>query len=229
MKQLNISLRELYKDLNLCCSHYAKWYKRNLLNNSYFKENIDWIYDINNKNTTKGGRYAKNFYISNEFACYIINQCKTVESDIKINTLKKYNLSKKVDITSKFECEFSTMIKNFLKEWNVNIEQQVLCCNKYRLDFVINGNIAVEYDEEHHREKINLIKDELRIKEINEWYNKKTNNESNLIWIRIKKGKEIEGLGKISFELAKQQSLLDCGIYDNYKIDKFIFNEAFEI
>lgn len=220
-KDLINSARELYLELGLDKSHWSRWIKRNMKQNNFFKENKDWW----EFSIIENGNKVEDFKITKNFACYLINQAKTIPSEKKIKVLNKYNLTNKIDVSSNFECEFYSMMVNFLKSWNVSIERQVsVCNNKYRLDFVICGNIVVEYDEEHHKELNNTLKDEERQKEIDDWYNKLTNECSKLIWIRVKKGYEIEALGKISFELAKLQAVIDCGI-NNYKIDDYTFKE----
>ena len=213
-----VSAKELYLGLGLDKSHWSRWYTQNIIKNTYFNENIDWF----SKDIIIYGNKTMDFLISLSMAIHLINSAKTITSNSKIKLLNVIENSTKyvIDVTSKAEIKFKEDLFVFLKPFDVPIETQVSVCeNKYRLDFVVNGNIVVEYDEEHHDYR--STEDNIRTREVNEWYNKKTNGFSELIWVRVKKGNEINGFGEIAFKIAEQQAFIDS--FSKYEIAKFKF------
>lgn len=71
------SFRNLYIKLGLDVSSYAKWIKRNVLENQFFGENKDW-WVLGQKTTTeKGGQKAKDYKITIEFAKHLCMMART--------------------------------------------------------------------------------------------------------------------------------------------------------
>ena len=195
-----VSARELYFGLGLNKAHWSRWSKANILNNMIFKEDMHWVkveVDI-------CGNKTFDFFITESFAVHIINGAKTCGSQAKIQMIEELNLNNKVDIISKPEIEFGEMLERFLKRWNVTIERQYPILN-YRIDFLINGYIAIEYDEEHHDYRID--EDNLRIETINEYIKERFYGCHSIEWVRVKKGEEVEGLSEIIERLVEGESL----------------------
>ena len=79
--------------------------------------------------------------------------------DIKVLTKHTY---------SRFEISFGDQLKQTLKPLNIKVEtQKPMFDGKYRIDFYLpEFNLAIEYDEEHHQQKENKVKDGQREEEI---------------------------------------------------------------
>lgn len=74
-KQL-VSAKELYLGLGLNKAVWARWYKTNIENNEFFKENIDWLGVQHNVE----GNSTKDFAISIDFAKHIAMMARTEKS-----------------------------------------------------------------------------------------------------------------------------------------------------
>lgn len=74
-KQL-VSAKELYLGLGLNKAVWARWYKSNIENNEFFKENIDWLGVQHNVE----GNSTKDFAISIDFAKHIAMMARTEKS-----------------------------------------------------------------------------------------------------------------------------------------------------
>lgn len=74
-KQL-VSARELYIGLGMNKAVWSRWYKTNIENNDFFKENIDWIEVQHHVE----GNSTKDFAISIEFAKHITMMARTEKS-----------------------------------------------------------------------------------------------------------------------------------------------------
>lgn len=196
-----VSARELYRGLGLARTKWTPWSTKNIRKNEFFAENKDWT----EVDLTVYGNKTKDFNISVDFACHLINSAKTIKSDKKIELLNKLGLNDKLDIISKPEIEFKIMLEKILRKWNIPIECQFII-NGYRIDFLINGYIAVEFDEPHHM----MIKknDNVRMKKINNFVKNKFNGEFALEWVRINQGKSLEGISQIIDMLIKNEDLI---------------------
>ena len=74
-KQL-VSARELYLGLGLNKAVWSRWYKTNILENDFFKKNLDWVgvqHDVE-------GNETMDFAISLEFAKHIAMMTRTTKS-----------------------------------------------------------------------------------------------------------------------------------------------------
>lgn len=75
------SARSLYLELGLSEAHYAKWYKKNIVNNEFFLNDEDWFEILTPKvKTPNGGRLSKDFKISLEFAKHLSMMQRTENS-----------------------------------------------------------------------------------------------------------------------------------------------------
>ena len=74
-KQL-VSARELYVGLGMNKAVWSRWYKTNIENNDFFKENIDWIGVQHHVE----GNLTKDFAITLEFAKHIAMMARTEKS-----------------------------------------------------------------------------------------------------------------------------------------------------
>lgn len=71
-----VSARDLYLGLGLDKSQWARWSKKNIEQNDFFKENKDWVgFDI-----VSSGNVTKDFAISLEFAKHIAMMARTEKS-----------------------------------------------------------------------------------------------------------------------------------------------------
>lgn len=73
-----VRARELYDKLGLNKAHWKRWYTINIINNKWFKENIDWVVFTTMVKTSGGGRPTKDFLISLDFAKHI---CMMADTD----------------------------------------------------------------------------------------------------------------------------------------------------
>lgn len=74
-KQL-VSARELYLGLELGKGDWSRWYPRNIINNEFFKENIDWT----GFGVMLNGNETMDFAISLDFAKHIAMMARTEKS-----------------------------------------------------------------------------------------------------------------------------------------------------
>lgn len=72
------SLKNLYAFLELDQSHYKRWYNKNIVNNDFAVENIDYITIRPNGENSKGGRPALEFKLTSDFAKQL---CMTVKNE----------------------------------------------------------------------------------------------------------------------------------------------------
>lgn len=131
------------------------------------------------------------------------------------------------------ELEFCEMLERILTPLGVIIEKQVSVINyKYRIDFIIGGSIAVEYDE-YEAHKYSKESDEKRMNEIDEYIDFMTNGDFGVKWIRIEEGKEFEGISNIFNALVSDgiiessnekneinQATFNDNLFSNYNIQK---------
>ena len=71
-----VSARELYEGLGLDKSNWKRWYKKNILENEYFKENDDWAGFVIMTN----GNETQDFAITLDFAKHIAMMARTEKS-----------------------------------------------------------------------------------------------------------------------------------------------------
>jgi len=62
------TLSALYSFLQLDQSHYKRWYTKNIINNDFATENIDYVIIRPNGENSKGGRPTLDFKLTSDFA-----------------------------------------------------------------------------------------------------------------------------------------------------------------
>lgn len=77
--------RDFYIKLDLELSNWKRWYEMNIIENEYFRENVDWIY---REQTDSGkGRPTKDFIITIRMAKHLALQAKTEKAHLYRNYL----------------------------------------------------------------------------------------------------------------------------------------------
>ncbi len=71
-----VSARDLYIGLELNKAHWKRWYQSNVIENDYFKENVDWVGFA----TMVNGNKTQDFAITLEFAKHIAMMARTNKS-----------------------------------------------------------------------------------------------------------------------------------------------------
>lgn len=196
-KEQIVGGRELHEFLEVG-TEYAKWMTRMI---EYgFEENIDYMVIVKKSRGNKGGRprYDHNLTIPTTLKVISLNS-RNKNSDILYAYLSK--LSNKNVIVHKQprkEYVFGEMLDKITGlEW---LTQYPIDDGKYRLDFYLPSTLIIEYDEcyhEHQKEK-----DIERIHYCREWLNLNGEYENyddkwRIPVIRVKEGKELEGLNRI--------------------------------
>jgi len=78
-KKIN-SAKKLYGELVNDISQWARWYKKNIINSEFFKENEDWWAVDTESSTENGGRVGKDFKITVDFAKHLSMQGKNINA-----------------------------------------------------------------------------------------------------------------------------------------------------
>lgn len=209
-----VNSRDLWVQLGKPQGKFSDWIKRSF-NKISFVEMIDYIKQY--RPLPQGGRPATEYYFTLHMALIMSKMAKNsiTAADIQkyILCLEKIKGRSDVEIVmfheKRFEVEFGDMLKSITGlEWET---QYPIDNGKYRLDFYLKDNLIVEYDEEQH--EWNKIIDDTRIQYCREWLkNEEIDYEPN--WccpvIRVKKGKECDGIRKII------RHLIYCGFYDDF-------------
>jgi very-short-patch-repair endonuclease len=132
---------------------------------------------------------SKNIYILSHLGLLLFLQIADIKKDYSEFISEYFEADEKLNVARiRFEHEFGNLLRTSFYGL-LNIEDQYSCCNnKYRIDFYdIEKRLAIEYDEEHHANRIN--EDINRQKEIEE--------ELGCNFIRVAKGEEFQGINKI--------------------------------
>lgn len=144
-------------------TEFAKWVKRKIAKNN-LKENRDYLicykikdsfdFDFKGKNISK--KITKEYLLDISIAILICDKTKRAEAILKyiydhsnMNNMKEIVFIK----PERRELEFIGKLKEALRGININeYISQYRCCNKYRIDLYIPElNIAIEYDENNHK------------------------------------------------------------------------------
>ena len=132
---------------------------------------------------------VNNIYILSQAGFLLYLQIADIKKDYSDFISKYFETNEKLNVARvRFEHEFGNLLRTSFHGL-LNIEDQYSCCNnKYRIDFYdIEKRLAIEYDEEHH---VNRIQEDInRQKEIEE--------ELGCNFIRVTKGEEFQGINKI--------------------------------
>lgn len=124
------SLRNLYEFLELDQSHYKRWYNKNIVNNDFAVENVDYTIIRLEGENSKGGRPTLEFKLTSDFAKQL---CMTVKNErgkqardyfiaceqgLKIATQKiqstQTDLTPLVDMLSAMTQSITTLINNMI-------------------------------------------------------------------------------------------------------------------
>lgn len=150
-------------------TEFAKWVKRKIAKNN-LKENRDYLicykikdsfdFDFKGKNISKNKMSAlgitKEYLLDISIAILICDKTKRAEAILKyiydhsnMNNMKEIVFIK----PERRELEFIGKLKEALRGININeYISQYRCCNKYRIDLYLPElNIAIEYDEDDHK------------------------------------------------------------------------------
>lgn len=196
----SINARELWTELGKPQGQFNKWAKRKIKDKGFenFKDYIEYKKDIEG-----GGRPSSEYNLNIKTTKTI---CLNENKNPKAVDIYQYLQLMSQDDTSliireqpRLEYQFEEMLRRYYEPFGVLIETQVpVINNKYRIDFVIDGSIAVEYDEEQHEYQID--EDRKRMREIDNWIedNFCSREDWHLKWIRVKEGEEIEGMVEIT-------------------------------
>lgn len=91
------------------------------------------------------------------------------------------------------------MLEKFISKWDIGLEKHVTVCDdNYKIGLLINGYIAINYNDEYEKAIID---------EIDKWVDDVTGGDSALVWIKVQKGKELEGLSDIVSQLVAYEDL----------------------
>lgn len=167
--KLLVSGKELHDKLGIKV-HLSTWFKR--MYEYGFEENID--YSILRSANPNGGIAKIDDYIITinmaEEIC-VVQKKNKMAGEILEYLMKKDNREVMVltkHTSTRFELSFGEQLEETLKPLGIKIKtQKSMFGGKYRIDFYLpEYNLAIEYDEEHHNEEENKIKDKIREEEI---------------------------------------------------------------
>ena len=74
------SAKKLYDEIGLDKSQWARWYKKNIIENEFFLESKDWEVLDTESTTEKGGQVGKDFIITIDFTKHLAMMAKTKNS-----------------------------------------------------------------------------------------------------------------------------------------------------
>ena len=128
-----VSARELYQGLGLDLSQWARWYKKNIISNSFVIDGQDW----EGFDTMSNGNSVKDFAITIDFAKRIAMMAKTEKGE----QFRTYFLECEKIAQNKPTVKLPTTYLEALKELVVKEEQIILLQEKneklqFRSDFV---------------------------------------------------------------------------------------------
>lgn len=181
-KQL-VSARELYLGLGLDKSQWSRWNKKNILNNDFFKENIDWI----GVRLNVEGNETIDFAISLEFAKHIAMMARTEKShqyrNYFIECEKKLNGVNKPKLPSTYKEALIDLLAQVEKNEKLELEnaqqkQQIgeLKPKADYTDIILKSNntvtitqIAKDYGKSGQEMNKILNKMKIQYKQSNQW------------------------------------------------------------
>ena len=89
-----VSARELYLSIGLMANKWSRWFDRNIIRSEFFSEGKDWVGLPFAGTTVLGGKVARDFAISIDFAKHLALMAKTAKGHFYRNYL--INLEKHV-------------------------------------------------------------------------------------------------------------------------------------
>lgn len=187
---------------------YTHWVKK-IFKSCSMVQNVDFIEKIHTVKIegTNISQKRTDHEIEIESCRKIVFNTKNIEKSEKFYSIISEELGENFAIVKPIrkEFEFEKMIDEIIKPFGFEIEKQFSIINgRYKIDFIIAGYIAVEYDECHHESQ--KEKDIERMKNIDR-YIEIVNGDYELKWIRVKEGNEMNGIHEIIKELVCSESL----------------------
>lgn len=129
-----VSAKELYLGLGLDKSNWSRWYKSNIQENEFFKENTDWTGVRHNDE----GNETMDFAITLEFAKHIAMMARTVKSheyrNYFIKCEKKLKENTKLISAQQEIKELKSTLEDFKRAIG-EAKQQFHPCHKRKLDY----------------------------------------------------------------------------------------------
>jgi anti-repressor protein len=119
-----VSARELYEYLGFDAGQWKRWYQKNIINNQFAFENVDWeVFDIMS-NTKNGGRPTKDFAITTDFAKRLSMMARTEKGE----EARKYFIECEQKLTSAEPRKLSNLeiLELAMQAERANIELQNL-------------------------------------------------------------------------------------------------------
>lgn len=201
-----VSARELHKSVG-STERFSNWFDRQLQYG--FEEGADYL-GCKTYNTL-AKQELQDFELSIDAAIQICEKIRYRDTSKILNILHQLRNNKCKSYVNKprFEICFGEMLDEITGyKW----DRQILIDNgKYRVDFMLGYELAVEYDEEHHVGQTEV--DLYREKYIQEWLRDKYKErvdptcEYLIPFIRVKKGEELLGIRRIIEQLVANQIL----------------------
>ena len=182
-KELNHVNETIRRNINTFKSEYVINLRSEYLKN----QNIKTLKSVGYSNMQIAK--ARDIYILSHLGFLLYLQITDIKKDYSEFISEYFETNEKLNVARiRFEHEFGNLLRKSFHGL-LNIEDQYSCCNnKYKIDFYdIEKRLAIEYDEEHHANRIN--EDINRQKEIEE--------ELGCNFIRVAKGEEFQGINKI--------------------------------
>ncbi|WP_312907290.1 antA/AntB antirepressor family protein [Tissierella praeacuta] len=177
-----VSAKELYLGLGLDRSNWSRWQKSNILENEFFKENIDWVGVRHNDE----GNATMDFAITLEFAKHIAMMARTEKSHMYRNyfircekALKEvYHISETAIVNNVMSVIEDKLINTIDKRLSV-YEENYRPTHANKID--INNYIKNSLGDDREIGEVDLVKQRvLLMLDANAWqdvpYKKLTNN-----------------------------------------------------
>ncbi|NBI05793.1 antA/AntB antirepressor family protein [Senegalia massiliensis] len=147
-----VSAKELYLGLGLDKTQWARWYKSNIINNEFFKKNLDWVGVRHNVE----GNETMDFVINLEFAKHIAMMSRTEKSHMYRNYFIRCEKALK-EIYHVSETALTNNVVNVLKETVANQIDESLSkyeenyrpthANKINLNNYIKSGLGIDRED----------------------------------------------------------------------------------
>lgn len=129
-----VSARELYEYLGFDMSQWKRWYQKNIINNQFAFENVDWmVFDIMS-NTQNGGRPTKDFAITTDFAKRLSMMARTEKGE----EARKYFI----------ECEQKAQSNGPRKLTNIEILELAMQAERANIELQKKNHLLQEQNEQ---------------------------------------------------------------------------------
>ncbi len=164
------TLRNLYEFLGLNLSHYSSWCKRNILNNQFATEGIDYLpFRLKSENPKIGGRPTYDYKLTSDFAKHISMTVKNergqearkyfiaCEQGLRVAAQKLQSISD--NNTNKKLIELLTSMDNRLSKLEEQSNKKKLPEKKYsrwKTNTFKKLNTLLSYVNTHREEKLQL-------------------------------------------------------------------------